>query len=109
MNTTIKIALAVLLLLCWLKLPYGYFQFLRIGGCIAFAWLAYIELEGKRNVTGMLCIVGAILLNPIVKIHFDRYTWNVIDTIIGVLLIIWAIIDLYLHYGKSSKESQKAT
>lgn len=94
MRTLIKTGLAVLLLICWLKVPYGYFQFMRIAGCIAFIWLAYEEFNAKRSITGLFCIIGAILLNPIYKIHFDRFTWNVIDSALAGLLLIWVIMDL---------------
>ena len=92
MNTTIRLILAILLLICWLKVPYGYFQFIRLAGCIAFLWLSYEEFNIKRRVTAILCILGAIILNPIFKIHFARLTWNVIDTVLAGLLLIWAIL-----------------
>ena len=94
-----------MLLVCLLKMPYGYFQFVRIAGAIGFGWLCYKEYEENRYITGLLCGACAILLQPILKIHFSRQLWNSIDVVIAIALIIWVIIDLSLQYGKSKKGS----
>ena len=107
MKILIKITLLLLLLNCLAKMPYGYYQFMRIAGCIGFAYLAYVEFESKRTVIALLNIICAILLNPIIKIHFDRHTWNTIDIIIAIYLLICLIIDLYLQYGKSNKKEDR--
>lgn len=93
MKIVIKSIIAILLIGCLLKMPYGYFQFIRIAGCIGFVYLAYTEFEKKNMVTGISCAGIAILLNPIFKIHFTRHLWNTIDVIIAILLIIWVGID----------------
>jgi len=105
MTYLIKILLAALLIGCLFKVPYGYFQFVRIAGCIGFCYLAYEEYKSRRVITEILCIACAILLNPIIKIHFSRSLWNTIDLIIAILLIIWIVVDLvYLYYGKGIKK-----
>jgi len=91
MTTIIKILIAALLIGCLFEVPYGYFQFIRIAGCIGFCYLAYKELEEKRSITGIFSVVCAILLNPVFKIHFTRKTWNNIDVVIALGLIIWTI------------------
>ena len=96
----IKVLIAVLLVGCLFNVPYGYFQFIRIAGCVGFAYLAFNEFNLERNILGILCFVCAILLNPVFKIHFTRKLWNQIDIIIAVLLLIWIFFDFYLHYGK---------
>lgn len=45
----IKIAFVIALLLCWLPMPYGYYQFIRFGGLVIFGILAYQEWEAKNN------------------------------------------------------------
>lgn len=94
MKIVIKGLLIALLIGCIFKVPYGYFQFVRIAGCIGLAYLAYLEFEANKPLTGTLCVIGAILLNPIYKIHFVRSLWNTIDLIIAGLLIIWVIVEL---------------
>ena len=104
MKTVIKLLTILLLAGCLLKMPYGYFQFVRLAGFVLFGWLAYKENQEKRPILALLCILAAILLNPIVKIHFIRQLWNIIDAILAGLLIIWVIVDLILlRYGKVKK------
>ena len=64
MTVIIKLLIAALLIGCLFNVPYGYFQFIRIAGCIGFAYLAYNEFNYKRNITGILSVACAILLNP---------------------------------------------
>ncbi len=93
MIVIIKLLIAALLIGCLFNVPYGYFQFIRIAGCIGFAYLAYNEFNYKRNITGILSVACAILLNPVYKIHFTRKLWNDIDLVIAILLLIWVIFD----------------
>ena len=106
MGIAIKILLAALLLGCLFKVPYGYFQFIRIAGCIGFCYLAYEEYKSRKIITEVLCIACAILLNPVIKIHFSRPLWNTIDLIIAILLAVWIIFDFeYLHHRKNRKKT----
>lgn len=89
MTGTIKLLIAALLIGCLLKVPYGYFQFVRIAGCIGFCYLAYKEFEEDRVISGILSVTCIILLNPVFKIHFTRKTWNNIDLIIAIGLLVW--------------------
>ncbi len=104
MKTIIKVIIAALLLGCLLKVPYGYFQFVRIAACAGFIYLAWQEFESKNSILGVLWAACAILFNPIYKIHFTRKVWNQIDVVVAVALLICLIIELYLQYGKSSKK-----
>lgn len=103
MTNIVKIIIATFLFGCLLKMPYGYFQFVRIATCIGFIWLAN---EYKAIPLALICCVGAVILfNPIFKVHFSRILWNTMDAIVGGLLIVWSIGEfVYLHYGKRSKK-----
>ena len=72
----IKIVLSVLLFGCLLKMPYGYFQFVRIAGCIGFIYLAYEEFENGKIITGILCSAGAMWL----PIFYNNYICKIILT-----------------------------
>ena len=86
-------------------MPYGYYQFVRIATCIGFIALAYIEYESKRTTTVVLSVLAAILFNPIAKIYFKKDTWQIIDEVIAIALVIWIITDLvYLYNEKRGKE-----
>ena len=94
MKIIIKLIIAALLFGCLLKVPYGYFQFVRIAGCIGFCYLAYSRFHDGKALTGIFCVACAILLNPVFKIYFTRNVWNDIDVIIAILLLVWVIIDV---------------
>ncbi len=88
-NSTInllKIIMAILLAICFLKLPYGYYQFLRFAGTISFLLLAF---QSKDNLIFKIIWIGsAVLLNPIFKIYFIKSIWNIIDFALAFILIV---------------------
>ena len=102
MKTIIKIILASILFLCLLKMPYGYYQFVRIACFVGFAYLAYTEYLAKNYFQIIACIAAAILLNPFDKVHFERELWNKIDLLLAIVLIVWTIIELiiFIKIGK---------
>jgi hypothetical protein len=75
-------------------MPYGYYQFIRIAGFVGFGALAYYENQRKNSILMILCIGAAILLNPVLKIHFSRTIWNNIDLSLAIGLAIWLFSDI---------------
>ena len=60
MNTnSIKIILAIGLLLCLLHMPYGYYQLVRFIAMIGFGYLAYDANQSKRE-TEFIIYLGYI-------------------------------------------------
>ena len=68
-----KIILACLLLTCLFKMPYGYFQFVRFIGTVAFIYLG-MQDEVRQEVK-YFWFTSAVLINPIIKvwIQFVRF------------------------------------
>lgn len=93
----IKIVIAVLLLCCLLKMPYGYFQFVRIGAFVGFVILSYLEFKMSRIAQTIFFVGCAILFNPIYKIYFTRPIWNTIDEILAIILLLWACFEIVTH------------
>lgn len=87
MQTTIKLLLSLLLLLCLADLPYGYYQFVRFISSISFAYFAYVEREKNTKWMGFY-IAMAILFQPFLKISLGRELWNVLDVIVAFILVI---------------------
>lgn len=83
----IKVSLSILLLLCLLDMPYGYFQFVRFAGMLGFALLAYFSYEQKINVEVIIFVALALLFQPFVKVALGRTAWNVVDVVVAVGLI----------------------
>jgi len=83
----IKFALAILLFLCLLDMPYGYYQFVRFVALIGFGILAYKANEQNKK-TEMIVYGGlALLFQPFFKIALGREMWNIVDLIVGIGLI----------------------
>ena len=83
----IKIILSILLLVCLLDMPYGYYQFVRFIGMIGFGLLA-IDNYQKNQIWFVIWISSALLINTFFKIALGRDMWNIIDLIWTVLLIV---------------------
>ena len=83
----IIIIVAVLLFLCLLNMPYGYYQFVRYVAMVSFAYLAYTANEQNNKNEVFVFIALAILFQPFAKIAFGREIWNLIDVIISIGLL----------------------
>jgi len=90
MNLTslIKFVLAVLLLVCLLDMPYGYYQLVRFIGLIGFGLFAFRAYNRQDNTYFIIWLASAILINPIFKISLGRDIWNIVDVIWAIGLLI---------------------
>ena len=86
MLNVLKIILSILLLLCLLDMPYGYFQLVRF---LAASLFIYFGLREQKNETIKYVYFSlAILFQPLIKIALGRTIWNIVDVIVGVSLIV---------------------
>jgi len=92
MQTILKLLLALLLLLCLVDMPYGYYQFVRFVACIAFGYFAFGEQE-KQTKWALFYIALAILFQPFIKISLGRVLWNVVDVIVAVILLYSIVLN----------------
>ncbi len=97
MTIIIKLILAVLLFLCLLDMPYGYYQLVRFLALIGFGILAFKAYEQNKNTEIIICVGLALLFQPFFKIALGREIWNIVDVIIGIGLIA----SLFLSRKKS--------
>jgi len=84
--------MAVLLLLCLIDLPYGFFQLVRFLALVAFGLLAYDAHLKSNNFHFITNLALAVLFQPLLKISFGRDFWNFIDVVVALWLIFQAII-----------------
>lgn len=97
----IKIILGVLLLVCLAKMPYGYYELVRIIAIVGFSVLAYLVYLQKRY-TEMVIYIGLVLLfQPFVKIALGRELWNFVDVIVAV----WLFSSIFLKAKGDSSGS----
>jgi hypothetical protein len=87
-NQLFKIILAFILLICLFKMPYGYYEFVRISAMIGFAYLAYSYSKNKNENVVFIYVALTILFQPFVKFAFGRTIWNIIDVIVAIGLLI---------------------
>lgn len=71
-------------------LPYGYYMLLRLVACGAFAFAAFIAFDRKNKALPWVYGFMALVFNPIIKIHFPKEMWAVVDVAAGVLLLATA-------------------
>ncbi len=88
MGRTIKIILSLLLFICLLHMPYGYYLLVRFLAMAGFGVLAYQAYNDKREKEMIIYIILAVLFQPLFKIALGRELWNIVDVIVGVGLLI---------------------
>ena len=83
----IKLGLAIVLFICLLDMPYGFFELVRFVSMIVFAVLSYKSF--KEEVVSMAIVYGglALLFQPFFKVSLGREMWGYVDFAVGVLLI----------------------
>lgn len=84
----LKITLAILLLLCLLNMPYGFYQFVRFAAMVGFAYLAFSVSSKKNKNEVFIYIALALLFQPFIKIALGRTLWNIVDVLVGVALLV---------------------
>lgn len=73
-------------------LPYGYYQFLRIGVTGYAVWIS-VCLYPHASRALFWCFVGiAILYNPIFKIHMSREAHSYFNMVAAALILIEAFL-----------------
>ena len=87
-NSIIKIGLVIVLFLCLLNMPYGYYQFVRFAALAGFAYLAYSANEQDHKNEMFAYLALALLFQPFIKIALGRTLWNIIDVVVGVGLLL---------------------
>lgn len=84
----IKFSLAILLFICLLDMPYGYFQLVRYAALIGFLLLAYNSYQSGNETRAIVYVCLAVLFQPFLKIALGRALWNLVDVITGVWLLL---------------------
>lgn len=88
MEKLIKIALAILFLLCLLNMPYGYYQMVRFLGFLGFCILGYYSKQRNEMVLMIIYFALALLFQPFLKVLLGRALWNLIDVAAAIFLLL---------------------
>lgn len=89
---TFLIIACVLLAVALFPLPYGYYQFLRLGICGLAIWLLISDYNKTESLSIGL-IITAIAYNPIFRIHFDKGIWSIIN-VITIIYFVYLIMKI---------------
>lgn len=89
-----KSIIVILLMICLLKMPYGYYQIMRIAVTVLSCWLAYFYWGNKNALLAVLCGFVALLFQPFFKLAFNKKDWQNIDLWLSVAIAIWILFDV---------------
>jgi hypothetical protein len=71
----------ILLLLAILRMPYGYYVFIRWIACAGFAYGAFVAYKLEQYGWVWLLGAGAVLFNPIFPFRMHRTDWRTLDLV----------------------------
>jgi hypothetical protein len=86
-DVCLRAILSALLLLCLLRLPYGYYELVRFTAMAGFAILAYLSYRRGRMVEVIIFVALAILFQPLLKISLGKTLWKAVDVAVAAGLI----------------------
>lgn len=103
---TLKLIIAIALLLCLVPMPYGYYILIRYFAAILFGIMAYQYYRRKKEKLMIVFGALALLFQPIIKIPLGREMWNVVDVAVVVMLVV--LLWKEKKQDKTVSEEQKA-
>lgn len=83
-----SLVLAGVLFLCLLSMPYGFYTVIRLATAIIASLWAFKFFNQNSTTYAIVAIAVALLFQPFFKVTLDRLTWNIIDIIVSIGLII---------------------
>jgi len=86
------LVLAVLLLLCFAPLPYGYYTFVRFCTMVVMGCFAYSFYKQQKMVLAVIAGSLALLFQPFFKIVLGREMWNVLDALLAIALVAYVLL-----------------
>ncbi len=90
--TIIKVISGIILLLALLKMPYWYYQLLKITVFISFGYLAFMEFRQGVRLFPVLFLILSVIFAPFLELKLGRTVWNIVDVIAAIVLSL-SILD----------------
>lgn len=82
------LATGMLTIAVFCRMPYGYYQLMRLVVCGVAGLCAFKAYEGRKQLWFFLAVAIALLFNPFIPIRFRRDTWRVIDGLAAISIPI---------------------
>jgi hypothetical protein len=83
-----RLIVVAALLLALLRWPYSYYTILRWAVCIIAAYGAFRAFDAGGRTWAWIFVVLAVLFNPIAPVYFARRTWNLLDALAAIVLLL---------------------
>ncbi|MEM9823855.1 MAG: DUF6804 family protein [Bacteroidota bacterium] len=100
MEKLVKIVFILLLFICLLDMPYGYFQLIRFLALLVFGYLGFLESKRSNQIMASFYFSMALLFQPFIKVALGRTIWNIVDVLVGMVLLI-SLFHKAEHHEKS--------
>ena len=94
LKISIKLGLILMIFIGLERMPYSYYEMLRISLFLGSISLIIFDIISKNFYFIILYFVTLVLFNPIDKIYFKRDVWHMIDSAVICVLIITIVFDL---------------
>lgn len=98
----IYLALAAMMLICLLHMPYGFYTLIRFVAMIVFILIAVKYFSEEKPSVGIVAGALALLFQPLIKITLDRLTWNIVDVAAAI-----GLVALYIYEEKYTGENEE--
>jgi hypothetical protein len=104
LKIAIKIALIIMIYIGLERMPYSYYELLRLSIFAGAISLIIIDIFTRFYYFLVLYFITMLLFNPIDKVYFKRHDWQIIDKGTILLLILTLIFDTILIIKKCKNE-----
>lgn len=83
-------------------MPYGYYKLLRIFIFVITGCLLFYSYHAKKTAWSWLFGIIAYIFNPIIPMHMDRATWQLVDVSVIVLFVVW-LLSFWNEFKKTTQ------
>ncbi|MDP7813825.1 Uncharacterised protein [Acinetobacter pittii] len=92
---------------------YGFYQILRFVAFFSFGFASFTAYSHKQQITPFILGLIAIVFNPFLPIYLERETWQLVDIVSGLFLILWTITTfkdaIYAFFNQVIKKNKKVS
>lgn len=82
------ISVIMLLMATFGSFPYGFYTLLRLVVCFSCIFNASFAYKTRQKQWMYTMGFIVLLFNPIIKIHFDKSTWQLLDFVTAIVLTV---------------------
>lgn len=89
----LKSILAIMLLLCLLHMPYGYYEVVRISVMVVLGILSYEYFQQGNKSLAIVAMAAVVIFQPFVKFYIGKDIWHILDILLAAFLVITAYLE----------------